>query len=352
MVAARGFVKMKQLLILFLMIFLSGCYGGTVKPFVNRPEFKTENEPVRTLRILMITDGSYREEEIERLVSKCSRILEIQVGMKLEIVDSQQIKWGSERKDASKLLMKIVTETWDKGDHFDIAVAFAYVSEAFVGGFIDGIFWRYVVVKILDPNVLLHEVFHAFLLKTEHGKGWLMQPVLSPYGSEWYWLIPEERKEVLRNKWRDFNVVPAVGEDKRGTTRESGFHYYVGVDHLARKEYRQAVSSFDKSIEVDPEYASPRATLAWLLATAGKKEMRDGKRAVELALKACELTEWNTPGYLDVLAAACARAGDFEQAIKWQEKALEGMKSFDENIKRRVRDRLRFYRDRKPWPPD
>jgi len=345
------FSEVRPILILLLVIGLGGCYAGTVKPFVERPDFKAENEPVRMLRILVITDDTYKKEEIERLMSGCSHIVETQVGIRLEIVDSQQIKWGDERNESTRMLTRIARETWEKTDSFDMAIGFAYFSDGLVIGRIDGIFWRYVVVKELEPNLLLHELFHAFLPGKEHTKDWLMQPVRSSYGREWYWLTPEERKEVLKNKWRNFNVVPAVGADKKGTTKESGFHYYIGLDQFRRKEYRHAVSSFEKSIEADPEYAPPRITLAWLLATSEVKELRDGKRAVELALKACELTEWKSPECLDVLAAAYARAGDFGQAVKWQEKALEGMKPSDTGGKRRARERLKLYRSGRPWPP-
>jgi tetratricopeptide (TPR) repeat protein len=348
---------MKSVLTLLLLISLAGCYAGTVKPFVERPEFKAENEPVRTLRILMLTDGSYQKEEIEELVSKCSWIMEKQVGIRLEIVDSQEIQWGDARNDSSRMLTKIAIETLEKTDHFDMAVAFAYFDERpepgkLNIGRIDGVFWRYVVVKELESNLFLHELFHALLPGKEHGHDWLMKPVRSPYGSEWYWLTPEERREALGNKWRDFNAVPPAGEDKKGTTKESGFQYLIGLDHLRRKEYFQAVSSFEKSVEADPEYPLSHITLARLLVVADRRELRDGKKAVELALKACELTEWKKPGYLDTLAAAYARTGDFEQAVKWQEKAIERMKSYDQSFRRGAEGRLRSYRNRKPLPPD
>jgi hypothetical protein len=352
-----GIVKMKLVLTLLLLIILASCYTGTVKPFVDRPDFKAENEPVRTLRMLKLTDGSYRKEEIGKLVSKCSRIMEKQVGIRLEIVDSQEIQWGDARNDSSRMLTKIAIETWERTDHFDVAVAFAYFDERpepgkLPIGRIDGVFWRYVVIKELESNLFLHELFHALLPGKEHGHDWLMQPVRSPYGSEWYWLTPEERKEVLGNKWRDFNIVPAMGEDKRGTTKESGFHYFIGLDHLRRKEYPQAVSSFEKSVEADPEYPSSLITLAWLLVAANKRELRDGRKAVELALKACELTEWKIPRYLETLAAAYARTGEFEQAVKWQEKAIEGMKSFDPSFRRGAQERLHSYQNRKSVPPN
>jgi hypothetical protein len=51
--------------------------------------------------------------------------------------------------------------------------------------------------------------------------------------------------------------------------------------------------------------------------------VRNGKRAVELATKGCELRQWRNPFDLSALAAAYAESGDFESAIRREEKSLE-----------------------------
>ncbi|HYY93402.1 MAG TPA: tetratricopeptide repeat protein [Pyrinomonadaceae bacterium] len=76
-------------------------------------------------------------------------------------------------------------------------------------------------------------------------------------------------------------------------------------------DYDGAIADYTKVIALDAGYANAYNSLAWLLATAPKQELRDGKRAVELARKACELSKWQHPNQLDTLAAAYAEAGDF-----------------------------------------
>jgi tetratricopeptide (TPR) repeat protein len=69
---------------------------------------------------------------------------------------------------------------------------------------------------------------------------------------------------------------------------------------------------------------SPRMLdeLAWLLATYPDSKSRDGTEAVQLAERACTLTERRIPALLDTLGAAYAEAGDFSRAITTIEEAL------------------------------
>ena len=284
-------MKTKMLVYLLLLACLVGCYSGSVKPLLSRPEFKTENEPIRTLRILLITDDSYRKDEIEKFVSRCSRLVEIQVGIRLEILDSYQIKWEDELDDIIKMEIRIAADTWSRRDQFDIALTFVNFVQRVKGGKLplgatDTFFWRYLFVKELDPYILLHELFHAFLLEQDHSENWVMRGARPPYGSEWYWLTPEDRKKVLRNKWRDFNVMPATEEEEK-KSKGSWFYCRMGAAYLQKREFEQAVLLLNKSLEINPKYAEAYMSRGKGYYFRGEydKSWEDVKKAQDLGYK-------------------------------------------------------------------
>ncbi len=75
-----------------------------------------------------------------------------------------------------------------------------------------------------------------------------------------------------------------------------------------------AIQCYRKAMEMDSNNPAALNTLAWMLATTGKPDLRQGQEAVELANKAVELTGARLPVYLGTLAVADAAAGRFSDA--------------------------------------
>ena len=79
-----------------------------------------------------------------------------------------------------------------------------------------------------------------------------------------------------------------------------------------------------------------------------RSPLRDGALAVAAARKACELTGWFNAWCIGTLAAACAEAGDFDQAEQYQRRAL-AIAVLNESERPQWQARAELYRQRQPY---
>jgi tetratricopeptide (TPR) repeat protein len=155
-----------------------------------------------------------------------------------------------------------------------------------------------------------------------------------PYLSQgWNWYDKKEYDKAISffNQTLEINPQYALAFAARGLTWQKKGHY------------DDAINDGNKALELEPDKPAYLNNLAWILATCPNMRMRDGKRAVELALKAAKLTEWKKGYILDTLAASYAQSGDFPSAIKTQEKAIQLLQ--EESLKRR----LELYKQKKAY---
>jgi len=96
-----------------------------------------------------------------------------------------------------------------------------------------------------------------------------------------------------------------------------------GATYASKAEYARTLADYSESIRVDPENPDSRHHRVVFRSACMDDKFRDGKQAIEDATKACELSEWANPLYLSGLAMAYAESGDFDSALKWQQKALD-----------------------------
>ena len=85
---------------------------------------------------------------------------------------------------------------------------------------------------------------------------------------------------------------------------------------LEQGQVADALPYLERAAAADADDVSSRMGLAWQLATHPDASIRDGLRAVTHATAACELTAWEQAGPLDVLAAAYAEAGRYDEAVE------------------------------------
>jgi tetratricopeptide (TPR) repeat protein len=125
-------------------------------------------------------------------------------------------------------------------------------------------------------------------------------------------------------------------------------YFYRGQAQFSKKEYEKALKDYDQSLGLDPKDPAALNAKAWLLATCPVAKFRQGKTAVALATKACELSDWKDADHLDTLSCACAEAGQFDEAVKWQKKVLAGAEASKESADA-TRARLQLFEKKKPY---
>ncbi len=85
----------------------------------------------------------------------------------------------------------------------------------------------------------------------------------------------------------------------------------------------QAITEYHEGLQLKPDNADALNNLAWIRATHRDPALRNGVEAVQLAQKACELTQFRQPLMVGTLAAAYAEAGRFPDAIATAQKARD-----------------------------
>lgn len=137
-------------------------------------------------------------------------------------------------------------------------------------------------------------------------------------------------------------------EALRLNPRSAVTHFNRAVVRKTTKQYSKAIDDYEAVIRLDPKHARAFNNLSWILATCPEERYRNGKKAFEYATKACELTDWKEPTSIDVLAAACAETGDFEQSIRYEKQALQAS-GMNKQFGDQARKRLQLYEEGKPY---
>ncbi|KKM16976.1 hypothetical protein LCGC14_1680390 [marine sediment metagenome] len=142
---------------------------------------------------------------------------------------------------------------------------------------------------------------------------------------------------------------------RQGDTALAESLYTSGLDVQKGGDKAGAIKLFYRAIEADPNFAPCLNHLAWLRATDLDPKLRNGGEAVRLAQAACGSIDDNqsstfAANCLDTLAAACAEAGRFVEAVNAARRAEDMAWDLGRrDAARDFEDRKRMFEQRIPY---
>jgi tetratricopeptide (TPR) repeat protein len=111
-----------------------------------------------------------------------------------------------------------------------------------------------------------------------------------------------------------------------------------------------AAEQYELVLRQSPDSLDALNNLAWIRATEGRPELRNGAEAVRLGLHACELTQNGQPALLGTLAAAYAEAGQFAEAQATARTAAElATANGQSDLAKRNRQLLELYQSNRAY---
>lgn len=127
-----------------------------------------------------------------------------------------------------------------------------------------------------------------------------------------------ERKNVLSTLFWILTLLAYVRYAARpGWARYLPVFVLMDLGLMAEgQQSAEAIQYYREALRLDPNFLPALNNLAWLRATCPQAELRDGREAVQLAERACQLSRRRVTSFLGALAAAYAEAGRFSDAVK------------------------------------
>ncbi len=122
----------------------------------------------------------------------------------------------------------------------------------------------------------------------------------------------------------------------------------LGDMYKAVGNYAQAINQYRLGLKLAPDNVLLLNNFAWIVATSDKKLNATPEEALVAGKRALEITGGQVPPILDTLAAAYARTGDFESAVKSQERCIGLLEDAGEPADEESA-RLDLYRDEEPY---
>jgi tetratricopeptide (TPR) repeat protein len=140
---------------------------------------------------------------------------------------------------------------------------------------------------------------------------------------------------------RSGEAIAEYREALRSNPNYADAHNNLGIALVRQGNMGEGITQLKKALELEPSSLSHENNLAWMLATAPQTTLRDGAKALQLALQASQSTGGANPTILRTLAAAYAQAGKYPDAVRTAQSALQIAESG--GLADKLRGDVKFY---------
>ena len=124
----------------------------------------------------------------------------------------------------------------------------------------------------------------------------------------------------------------------------------LGDRSLAKGDWQMAEMRYSQTLKVAPKNLRALNNLSWMLASVSDANIRDGKRAVELAERAIAIVGPDDFSILDTLSVAYAEQERFEEAVSAARKSVKlARDQGQQKLAVGIEQRLRLFESKKPY---
>jgi cytochrome c-type biogenesis protein CcmH/NrfG len=127
-------------------------------------------------------------------------------------------------------------------------------------------------------------------------------------------------------------------------------HYYLAITLEKQGNIKEALRHFQEELRLRPDWPPALKKLAWIFSTHENSIFRDANKAIKFAQYANQLSESKQPGNLDILAAAYAEAGRFNDAAQTAKLAITLAENNEQKkLAGEIKHRLSLYKTGRPF---
>jgi tetratricopeptide (TPR) repeat protein len=154
--------------------------------------------------------------------------------------------------------------------------------------------------------------------------------------------------ESLLKDGRMVQATSCYRELTRLAPTNASAHQSLGLLLVQQGDFNLAMKEFNQAVQLKPDWPEALNAMAWLLATNPRMDLRNGAEAVQLAERACQLSDGKQARFWSTLDVAYAEAGRFMDAIAAASKAESLAEAAGQtNAAKAAQARIEFYRQGK-----